>query len=279
MEKSLDRLEILKKIEEYELDGKFDVDVENDPPTEPLRPEEVDYLRKKLSSKIKRFFSYKMAVAYVKKSIKNGTLIIKDIIGKENLDLVKGGAIVTCNHFNAHDNFAIWEAFRHKFTRKRRMYKVIREGNYRFSGLFGTLMRNCDTLPLSSNIKTMSNFLGAVDTLLQNGNYILIYPEQAMWWNYRKIRPFKVRAFKFASKNIVPVIPCFITMSDSEKIGVDGFPIQEYTVHILPPIFPDENKTAKENAEIMCEANYKACVETYERVYGEKMTYNTKENI
>lgn len=277
MEKASDRLEVLRKIEDYELNGKFDVDVENDPPCEPLKPEEVDYLRKKLSSKIKRFFAYKMAISFVNKSLKNRTLIIKDIIGKENLDLVNGGAIVTCNHFNAFDNFAVYEAFKHKLTRKKRMYKVIREGNYRFKGLYGVLMRNCDTLPLSSNIKTMMNFLNAVDVLLQNNNYILIYPEQAMWWNYRKPRPFKIRAFKFASKNQVPVIPCFITMSDSDKIGSDGFPIQEYTMHILKPIFPDKNKTAKENAEEMCKKNYEMCVETYEKVYNEKLTFTTKE--
>ena len=269
MEKAPDRLEVLDRIKEYELNGKFDVDVENDPPFKPIMPNEVDYLNKKLSSKIKRFFSYKIALSFVNKCIKNRTLIIKDIIGKENLDLVKGGAIVTCNHFNAFDNFAIYEAFKHKFTRKKRMYKVIREGNYRFNGFYGKLMRNCD-------IKTMVKFLNAVDYLLQTGNYILIYPEQAMWWNYRKPRPFKVRAFKFASKNNVPVIPCFITMSDSDKIGKDGFPIQEYTIHIMKPLFPDKNKTAKENAEEMCQKNYEMCVETYEKVYKQKLTFTTK---
>ena len=38
MEKSQDRLDILKKIEEYERDGKFDIDVENDPPSRELKP-------------------------------------------------------------------------------------------------------------------------------------------------------------------------------------------------------------------------------------------------
>ena len=33
IEKAQDRLEVLKKIEEYEREGKFDVDVEEDPPT------------------------------------------------------------------------------------------------------------------------------------------------------------------------------------------------------------------------------------------------------
>ena len=43
--KSKERLEILKKIDEYELEGKFDVDVEEDPPTIALT-KDVDYLNK-----------------------------------------------------------------------------------------------------------------------------------------------------------------------------------------------------------------------------------------
>ena len=49
-----DRLEVLKKREQYELEGKFDVDLEEDPPTRELLRNKVDYLQKKLSSKIMR---------------------------------------------------------------------------------------------------------------------------------------------------------------------------------------------------------------------------------
>ena len=53
MEKSKERLEILEKIDEFERMGKFDQDVENDPPTIPLNPSDVDYLHRKITSKIK----------------------------------------------------------------------------------------------------------------------------------------------------------------------------------------------------------------------------------
>ena len=46
--KSEDRLLVLKRIEELEKEGKFDIDVEDDPETRPLKPGEVDFLRKKL---------------------------------------------------------------------------------------------------------------------------------------------------------------------------------------------------------------------------------------
>ena len=44
---SQERLRIVKRIEEYERDGLFDKDVEDDPPSKELTPDKVDYLCKK----------------------------------------------------------------------------------------------------------------------------------------------------------------------------------------------------------------------------------------
>ena len=83
----------------------------------------------------------------------------------------------------------------------------------------------------------MKKFREAINVLLNRGEKILIYPEQAMWWNYRKPRPMVNGAYRFAAECNSPILPMFITMNDSELIGSDGFPIQEYTLHILPAIF------------------------------------------
>ena len=119
----------------------------------------------------------------------------------------------------------------------------------------------------------MKELLKSIKTLLDRGEKIMIYPEQAMWWNYRKPRPLKPGAFKFAAKNNVPVLPVFITMNDTEFIDEDGFPVQEYTVHYLPPIYPDKNLSLQENERAMCEKNYQLWVETYEKFYSEKLAY------
>ena len=63
MEKSPERIKILEKIDEFEKEGLFDQNVEEDPPYEPLKPNEVDYLKKKFSSKINRDVSYYTASA------------------------------------------------------------------------------------------------------------------------------------------------------------------------------------------------------------------------
>lgn len=277
VEKAQDRLDVLKKIEILEREGKFDIDAEDDPPTIVLTPENIDYLRTSMTSKIKRIFANKVGERFLDDLLKNNKLIIKDINGIENLSKVEKGAIVTCNHFNPFDCFTIEKVFRLSGQAKtKRLHKVIREGNYtNFPGLYGFFFRNCDTLPLSSNKRTMVEFMKAVDTLLQKGDFILIYPEQSMWWNYRKPKPLKHGAFKIATRNNVPVIPIFITMNDSDIIGDDGFPIQEYTVNISEPIYPDENLSQRENTEKILNKNFEVWKKIYENFYGIPLEYTT----
>lgn len=274
-EKSKYRVQVLEKIEKLEKEGKFDIDVEDDPPNIVLTPENIDYLRKKMSSKIKRVFANEVGERFLDSLLKNNKLIIKQVNGMENLRKVSTGAVVTCNHFNPFDSFAVEKVFRMSGKiEEKRLYKVIKEGNYtNFPGLYGFFFRNCDTLPLSSNKKTMVNFMKAVDELLQKGEFILIYPEQSMWWNYRKPKPLKIGAFKLAVRNNVPVIPIFITMEDSNIIGDDGFPIQEYTVNIAEPIYPDKNLSQRENMEKMLNENYEVWKQIYEDFYKIPLKY------
>ena len=154
------------------------------------------------------------------------------------------------------------------------MYRVIREGNYTgFPGFYGFLMRNCNTLPLSSNFKTIDKFITAVDRVLQRGQFVLVYPEQGMWWNYRKPRPLQKGAFTFAARNDKPVLPVFITMEDSDVLDQDGFFVQEYTVHFCEPVYPDPDKRRAQNVKEMLDKNYEAWKEVYEKTYNKKLTY------
>ena len=277
---SEDRKEVLRKIDEYERKGWFDKDVENDPPSPELRPEDVDYLGKKLSSKIKTAIANKMGRKFFEKMIKEGAVVIDGMEGGENLRLLKDtGAVITCNHFGIPDNYILYHCIQ-KSLKKKRLYKVIREGNYTgFSGLFGFLFRNCNTLPLSSNRRTMVNFMSAADTLLRRGEAVLIYPEQGMWWNYRKPRPFKIGAFKIAVRAGVPVLPTFITMKDDEtKLDEHNYPLQHYTLHVMPPVYPDKTLSEKQAAEKMKEDTFALYKAKYEEVYGVPLTYHEEEN-
>ncbi len=277
---SEDRKEVLRKIDEYERKGWFDKDVENDPPSPELRPEDVDYLGKKLSSKIKTAIANKMGRKFFEKMIKEGAVVIDGMEGGENLRLLKDtGAVITCNHFGIPDNYILYHCIQNSL-KKKRLYKVIREGNYTgFGGLFGFLFRNCNTLPLSSNRRTMVNFMSAADTLLRRGEAVLIYPEQGMWWNYRKPRPFKIGAFKIAVRAGVPVLPTFITMKDDEtKLDEHNYPLQHYTLHVMPPVYPDKTLSEKQAAEKMKEDTFALYKAKYEEVYGVPLAYFEEES-
>ena len=203
-------------------------------------------------------------------------MIIREVKGLENLCEIDGGTVLTCNHFNPFDTFALHEAFLRSGVKGKKLYRVIREGNYTsFPGFYGYLMRNFYTLPLSSNRHTMHKFSEACDKLLSDGNFILIYPEQSMWWNYRKPKPLKAGAYSIALKSNVPILPCFITMKDSDKSGNDGYPIQEYTINIEKPIYPDKSLSKKENLEKMMSENSRIWKEIYEEFYDMPLEYTT----
>ena len=272
-----DRVAIVEKIAEFERQGRFSEDVEDDPPSRMLMPDEIDYLRKSPLARIKTKFAYQSARKFVNTLIRDKKLIVKEIRGIENWHDLPSGAVITCNHFNAFDSFAIQLTFDAAKRNDRTFYRVIREGNYTsFPGFYGMLMRNCNTLPLSSNHKTLRKFTESTLTLLREGHFVLFYPEQSMWWNYRKPKPLKSGAYTFASRANVPILPCFITMRDSEIIGEDGFPVQEYTVHVSAPIYPDTEKPHIKRVEDLMEKNATVWREIYEREYSMPLSYITE---
>ena len=270
----ISRYEILKKIQQLEMEGRFDEDVEDDPPGKILTPNEIDYLRKKMKSRIRTIYAYQIARRFLNKMIRKKKIIIKEIVGIENLQGLTSGAIITCNHFNPLDSFAMQIAYDEAHQHKRKLFRIIKEGNYTsFPGFYGFLMRNCYTLPLSSNKDTMKKFIESVCKILKKGHFILIYPEQSLWWNYRKPKPLKKGAFSIAATNDVPVLPCFITMEDSDIMDEYGYPVQEYTIHIANPMYPDQDKTKAENVRELLEKNEVVWKEIYEKFYGIPLEY------
>lgn len=274
MEKSAHKLELLKRIEELEKKELWHLDVEDDPETYPLMPDKIDYLNEKFSNKIKNKIANICASRFFDKMIADRQLIIKEVRGIENFTAVKGGKIVTCNHFSIGDNYAVWVALR-DYMEGRMLYKVIREGNYTNPPKpFGLFMRHCNTLPLSSQKATMVKFMKAFAELLNRGETILIYPEQGMWWNYKKPRPMQDGAFSLAVRNKAPIVPIFITMEDSCVLDGDGFLVQEYTLHILPAIYPDEKLPYAKAKCDMKNRNYEAWVKAYEEFYKKPLEYS-----
>ena len=273
---SIERAEIYDKIKLLEEEGKFDVDVENDPPYVPLKPGDVDYTHKKIRTKIYAKIYDDFSFRYFNKQIKKQNIIIDGYKGLEYLKYLKSGAIITSNHFNPFDSIPIHKAVK-KYHYKKTLFKIIKEGNYTFPGLYGKFMRYCNTLPLANNYEVLKDMMNGVEYWLKKGYCILIYPEQSMWWNYKKPKPTKHGAFRFAAKFNYPVIPTFITLRDTGKVNSEGDTIYAYTLNILKPIYPHEGKTLKENVEYLQTEHDKAWKEVYEKTYNTKLEYRTKE--
>ena len=129
-----ERVNLLKKVEQYEQEGRFDEDTNDDPPAPTLEPDEVDYLKEKITSKwIKTPVAMFLGELYFKTSARKKQVIIKDVYGIENLENLDVGGVITSNHFNPFEAFAVEKIFLDsKMSKKHKLYAVIREGKIDF---------------------------------------------------------------------------------------------------------------------------------------------------
>lgn len=225
--------------------------------------------RKSFSSKINNQIGHAMLTTFAK-TLAGST----EFKGLENLNnLPIGGAIVTANHFNQIDSLPI-KLLANKMHHQ--LSIVIEDTNLMLPGFFRYLMNYVGTIPLVQSASYIGNvFPKHLSNALAKNNWVLIYPEQEMWWNYRKPRKLQRGAYYFAAKQNVPVISLFIEISDLPKIEKkdSNFYETKYIVHVLQPIFPDVSLNANENAHKMMEQDYQQKVAAYEKIYGKKLNY------
>ena len=217
---------------------------------------------------------YRAGNAVAHAILRLGTPLIgrdSDIVGAEHAAGLER-AIVTSNHFSPIDNTIVREMVWQ--TGRRRMPVVAYEENLAMDGAFGFLMKYTDTIPLSHSPAYLHNaFEPMLRRELDDGNFVLIYPEQEMWFNYRKPRPCKRGAFLYAARLGVPVVPCFVEIHDKDELEQPNFLEVSYTLHVLDPIYPDPEKSDRANSVAMCEQDYAQKVACYERCYGKPLDY------
>jgi len=266
------RDEVIANIRRAAENKDFNINVEVDDPVVTAMQRKkllADYLIRRQS------FRYKVNNLIAGKiiNIASKNLIQKtDIIGLDHIAGISGGAILTSNHFNPIDNIIV--RILAKEMGRKTLFVVSQETNLMMQGLFGFLMNYADILPISMDHNYMvKHFEPMLRSILQGGELVLIYPEQEMWFNYRKPRPLKPGAYHYAAKLKVPIISCFIEMSDLADPGPEGFRQVAYTLHVLKPIYPDPKKTVKENRIEMCEQDYRQKKAAYEAAYHKPLDY------
>lgn len=261
MTKAEERRLVIENIKKAIKEERFNDHVEPSDPV--LTKEEKDEI-------VKRFVEGRGTLAFGVKTFFARLLgniltavIAKDteILGLEKLDCVNGGAIITCNHFNPTDNTGVRKLARR--LGKKRINIVVEETNLAMTGLFGFLMNYADTLPITDNFHYMNREFSAIlKELALSREFILIYPERAMWYNYRKPRPMMEGAYYFASKLGIPVISLFTELRDGRQ-----------TVHILDVIRPDPEKSVRDNCREMHARDTLLKRQAYEQCYGKALTY------
>ncbi len=262
------RLQVLADIEKYEALGEFDRHI--DPIDESLClpvDENFPYIPRGFLRAKYAFERVLYINPFIKKA--NRDILGTRVEGRENLAGIQS-AVVTCNHVNKFDCLALKQAVSPK-----KLYIIGAKFN-NMSGFLGEMMRAGGLLPLSDNMSAMKNLNRAVSQRLSEGSLVACYPEQAMWWNYEKPRPFKDGAFSMAVINGVPILPAFITFRPTGELDSNGIEIKHMTVHIMPPIYPDTALPRRERVRAMREQNERMCREKYQEVYGKPLEYLTK---
>lgn len=198
------------------------------------------------------------------------------LVGIEKVEGLSGGAIITSNHFSPLENTVVRRFVNTAFGRK--LSIVSQATNFAMDGLVGYLMNYADTIPISGDYRYLNHeFLALLREKTDQGKMVLIYPEQEMWFNYRKPRPPKRGAYYFAAKLNLPVVSCFVEIVDGEENPKGDFNKVQYVLHTLGVLYPDASKSVRENSIQMCEADYALKKEAYERIYGEPLLYDFKQ--
>ena len=202
-------------------------------------------------------------------------LINKDteIIGLDKIPNDLGGVLITSNHFSPLENTVI-RHLTNKLGRKD-LGIISQTSNFAMKGLVGYLMNYADTIPISTEPRYLArDFLSILkERLVDKKHAILLYPEQEMWFNYRKPRPPKDGAYFFASKLNVPIVSCFVEMVDLTEDDTPEFKKVKYILHVLDVLYPDTQKSVRENTEFLSHTDYTLKKNCYESVYGKELTY------
>ncbi len=195
------------------------------------------------------------------------------ITGLEKIPENLGGCLITSNHFSPLENTVI--RYLTNTLGRKRLGIISQTSNFAMTGIVGFLMNYADTIPISSEPHYLAKDFPAIlkERLIDKKDAVLLYPEQEMWFNYRKPRPPKNGAYFYAAKLNVPLCSFFVEIIDFNMEDNSEFKKVKYVLHILDVLYPDKNKTVRENTDYLALTDYSLKKACYERVYGKKLTY------
>ena len=100
----------------------------------------------------------------------------------------------------------------------------------------GRVTPSMGALPLPDGMDGYGNFLKAIETRINEGRAVVIYPEAHIWPYYTHIRPFADTSFHYPIKYQAPVF-CFTNTYQKRKIGKKP----KIVTYVDGPFFPNED--------------------------------------
>ncbi len=198
------------------------------------------------------------------------------IFGRKNLRKhrkeLKNGAITVSNHVFMWDYLCVLKAIRPHIS-----YFPAWKPNFESS--FSPFMRILGGMPIpEGDIHAMAAFKHGLDSVVESGRWLHVFPEGSLWYFYPDIRPLKLAAFQYAVRYDKPLIP--ISMSFRPRRGLRRIfgkgPFVD--LHIAEPMYADPALAPREAAEELRARAYRVMQEMNGIPEGAP-TYNEDQTI
>ena len=114
-------------------------------------------------------------------------------------------------------------------------------------------------IPLPTDLKGYKPFKKAIETRVEEGKVVTIYPEAHIWPYYTGIRPYKATSFSYPVSLDKPCV-AFVTTYRQRKIFKKAHPC--ITVVLSEPFYPDTSLPEKEARQKLRDEIYNFMVST-----------------
>lgn len=171
------------------------------------------------------------------------TKIVYDlrIEGKENVRNIKTGGVTVSNHVLYLDCAMIGLA-----CGKKKIFYTTREESFEIP-FVKTLIKYLRAVKIPRDIQEKVEFRQKVDSLLQAGNLVQVYPEGSLEPYSTDLREFRNGAFHFAVNNDVPIIPIVIKFREPKGIRKIFKRKKDVTLIVLEPIKVEKTGNIRED--------------------------------
>ena len=172
--------------------------------------------------------------------------------GRNNLALVKKGAVMTSNHVHMMDGpmttFAV-------FNRHPVITSI--KGNFETPGI-SFLVGTLGATPIPETPKALGAFFRAMTSELERGRLVQFYPEAALWPGHTQLRPFKNGAFHLAVMADKPVLPMVVKPRAQKGLFRLFKKKPCITVQIGQPIYAQASGSKRARIDALREATHTA---------------------